>query len=312
MRPRAPSTSHSLALRAPRFAFVDQVAFDVEGHCYYLEDGVEEGNTFAHNLGAYIHPIGPPAGGSGQGGETFEERAEATQPADAGAAAFYVSNPNNDLIGNAASGGVSGFAYPVLPKPIGLSRAVNIVPSARPFGLFQGNTAHSAGYYSLQTGGCMYFGGKLWEEQSGSTYRLKYNSGRTAFPNREATAATTPLLSNNKVWLCNNGLLFWGERLNVDKWTSHDSIHSVFLLSRSTVTEMYASPTSGNAASGFPGTRSDWEVQSGIQLYDTGTQTILDDATFANFKYQPQLGWYRPAAIHSMTHSDQFKPEGTD
>ena len=287
------------------------VAFDVAGHCYYLEDGVEEGNTFAHNIGAYVHPIGPPAGGVSQSGETFEERPEATQPADAGAAAFYVSNPNNDVIGNAASGGVSGFAYPVLHKPIGLSRTVQIVPAARPFGIFQGNTAHSSGYYSLQTGGCMYFGGSLWEEpQSGGTYKLKYNSGRSAFPNRDAGPSDTPLLSNNKVWLCNSGLLFWGERLNINKWTSHDSIRAVFLLSRSVVTEMYASASSGNAASGFPGTRSDYEVQTGIQLYDTGTQTILDQATFANFRYRPELGWYRPCAIHSMTHSDQFKPEG--
>lgn len=287
------------------------VAFDAAGHCYYLEDGVEEGNTFAHNLGAYVHPIGPPAGGVSQSGETFEERPEATQPADAGAAAFYVSNPNNDIIGNAASGGVSGFAYPVLQKPIGISRTVPIVPAARPFGIFQGNTAHSSGYYSLQTGGCMYFGGSLWEEpQSGGTFKLKYNSGRSAFPNRDAGPSDTPLLSNNKVWLCNNGVLFWGERMNIDKWTSHDSIHAVFLLSRSVITEMYASATSGNAASGFPGTRSDYEVQAGIQLYDTGTQTILDQTTFANFRYQPELGWYRPCAIHSMTHSDQFKPEG--
>ena len=287
------------------------VAFDVDGHCFYLEDGVEEGNTFAHNLAAYIHAIGPPAGGSSQSGETFEERTEATQPADAGAAGFYVSNPNNDLIGNAASGGVSGFAYPVLPKPIGVSRNVNIVPSARPWGLFQGNSAHGAGYFSLQTGGCMYFGGKLWEEQYGGTWRLKYTSGRTAFPNRDVDAASTPLLSNNKVWLCNAGALFWGERLNMDKWTSYDCIHSVFLLSRSILTDAYISARSGNSlAAGFPGTRSDWEVQAGFQLYDTGTQTILDDITFANWKYRPELGWYRPAALHSMTHSDQFKPEG--
>ena len=287
------------------------VAFDAAGHCYYLEDGVEEGNTFAHNLGAYVHPIGPPAGGVSQSGETFEERPEATQPADAGAAAFYVSNPNNDLIGNAASGGVSGFAYPVLQKPIGISRTAQIVPAARPFGIFQGNTAHSSGYFSLQTGGCMYFGGSLWEEpQSGGAFKLKYNSGRSAFPNRDASPSETPLLSNNKVWLCNNGLLFWGERMNVDKWTSYESIHAVFLLSRSIITKMHASASSGNPASGFPGTRSDYEVQAGIQLYDTGTQTILDQSNFANFRYQPELGWYRPCAIHSMTHSDQFKPEG--
>jgi hypothetical protein len=33
------------------------VAYDVEGHCFYLEDGVEERNTFAFNLAALVHPI---------------------------------------------------------------------------------------------------------------------------------------------------------------------------------------------------------------------------------------------------------------
>lgn len=33
------------------------VAFDVYGFCYYLEEGVEENNTISHNLAAYVHTI---------------------------------------------------------------------------------------------------------------------------------------------------------------------------------------------------------------------------------------------------------------
>lgn len=40
----------------------------------------------------------------------------------------------------------AGFIYPVLPKPIGPSRGVNIVPASRPMLRFDGNTAHSSGY----------------------------------------------------------------------------------------------------------------------------------------------------------------------
>lgn len=40
----------------------------------------------------------------------------------------------------------AGFIYPVLPKPIGFSRGVNIVPASRPMLGFDGNTAHSSGY----------------------------------------------------------------------------------------------------------------------------------------------------------------------
>ncbi len=31
--------------------------FDVHGHCFYLEDGVEERNVLESNLAAYVHPI---------------------------------------------------------------------------------------------------------------------------------------------------------------------------------------------------------------------------------------------------------------
>jgi hypothetical protein len=36
----------------------ENVAYDVTGFCYYLEDGVEEDNTLSYNLAAHIHFIG--------------------------------------------------------------------------------------------------------------------------------------------------------------------------------------------------------------------------------------------------------------
>mmetsp|Transcript_4538 Transcript_4538/g.8387 ORF Transcript_4538/g.8387 Transcript_4538/m.8387 type:complete len:133 (+) Transcript_4538:2553-2951(+) len=38
----------------------ENVAYDVTGFCYYLEDGVEEDNTLSYNLAAHIHFIGSP------------------------------------------------------------------------------------------------------------------------------------------------------------------------------------------------------------------------------------------------------------
>jgi hypothetical protein len=32
----------------------DNVAFDILGHCFFLEDGVEVNNTFRNNLGADV------------------------------------------------------------------------------------------------------------------------------------------------------------------------------------------------------------------------------------------------------------------
>jgi hypothetical protein len=137
----------------------NNVGFSVDGSCFYLEDGVEERNTLAGNFAGLVRPIGPPAGGAGQEGATVAESAAVAQPADAAAAGFYMTNPNNDLVGNAASGGALGFAVLVLEKPIGLSRDVAIVPAARPWGRFARNTAHSSGYFAVQTSACMYFGG---------------------------------------------------------------------------------------------------------------------------------------------------------
>lgn len=51
----------------------ENVAFDIIGSCYYLEDGLEEFNTIEQNLAAFVHVIGCPAGGYGQDGQTFAE-----------------------------------------------------------------------------------------------------------------------------------------------------------------------------------------------------------------------------------------------
>lgn len=48
----------------------ENVAFHVDGSCFYLEDGVEEQNVFQQNLAAFIHVIGVPASGPSQSGTT--------------------------------------------------------------------------------------------------------------------------------------------------------------------------------------------------------------------------------------------------
>lgn len=83
----------------------ENVAYDVTGYCYYLEDGVEEENTFSFNLAAFIHSIGPePPGGNGQTTDYYQESSVLTLPADVTASGFYITNVHNNLIGNSASG----------------------------------------------------------------------------------------------------------------------------------------------------------------------------------------------------------------
>ena len=100
----------------------ENVAYDVTGYCYYLEDGVEEENTLSFNLAAHIHFISSPAIGRGQQVNTVVKSLTLTLPADITASGFYITNVHNRIIGNVAVGGWSGFVFPVLNYPIGAHR----------------------------------------------------------------------------------------------------------------------------------------------------------------------------------------------
>lgn len=84
----------------------ENVAYDVTGYCYYLEDGVEEFNTLSFNLAAHIHTLGPnmPWGDSQSIDYLYDETDVLTLPADVTASGFYITNIHNYIKGNAASG----------------------------------------------------------------------------------------------------------------------------------------------------------------------------------------------------------------
>ena len=103
-----------------RVTVARNVAFDVVGHCLYLEDGVEEENVIAFNLFAHVHVVGKPVGNSGtsQWLDDVFDSAHLREPSDSTASAFYLSNAWNNVTGNAATGGFAGFHFPILPKPV--------------------------------------------------------------------------------------------------------------------------------------------------------------------------------------------------
>merc|ERR1711916_225109 len=107
-------------------------------------------------------------GGFGQPGERFVESRDLLNPADASAAGFYITNAMNDIIGNSASGGWTGFAFPNLPRPILEHRTLDLgrkQPENRPTKTFDGNVAHSSGYH-WNRGSCIYVGGLLFHDAS--------------------------------------------------------------------------------------------------------------------------------------------------
>jgi len=207
------------------------VAFDIVGHCYYLESGAEENNVISYNLGALVHPIGHFSGFKGQETEMTFSSADLggnpAIPADAAASPFYISNMRNKIQHNAAVGGFSGFAMVSLPKVIGALPAdffgdSSFAPFNRP-GLpdgFYGNSARSSTTW-WNMAPAFYVGGILWlDENSGD---LLYIPGRSLAnarkPVNDDGSNAWYTFVNNKASLCEVGGGDWNKR---SKWYNTD------------------------------------------------------------------------------------------
>ncbi|EGC32074.1 hypothetical protein DICPUDRAFT_82065 [Dictyostelium purpureum] len=290
------------------------VAFDVRGHCYYLEDGVEMDNTLSFNLAAYVHPIGRPAGGPSQIGEIFVESDSLRQPADCSASGFYITNAWNTIIGNSASGGWAGYAFPNLEKPIGNHRSVQMIPKAYPTKVFEGNTGHSSGYFFV-SGSTIYVGANLTYNpvdnllyyDSGRFERFTYTNGTVISGNE------VPMRFNNtKIWLSHYGIGHWGVFVEVVSYESHDNVRSAMLFGEAWLSNAIVNGNSNNIA------RSINITKQGFQYYDTYVKTILTRINFRNyFKYSNSPNDCKcnndeadNRLIISMTHGDVFKPQG--
>ncbi len=107
----------------------DNVCYDHLGHGYFLEDGAETGNALHHNLGVLSRR---PA------------VADRLLPSDDRPATFWVTNPDNSLIGNAAAGSDAfGFWYALPDVPRGFSAGQPDRPTRTPLLAFTNNVAHS-------------------------------------------------------------------------------------------------------------------------------------------------------------------------
>mmetsp|Transcript_20238 Transcript_20238/g.42749 ORF Transcript_20238/g.42749 Transcript_20238/m.42749 type:complete len:1211 (-) Transcript_20238:513-4145(-) len=273
----------------------ENVLFDVIGHCVYLEDGVEENNKITYNLAALVHFIGSPASDLGQQIAEVTQSANLAIPADIAAAGFYITNTNNEIVGNAASGGWTGFSFPLLDAPIGLHRNVAMKPSARPMLRFEGNSAHSSSFW-YQSAGAMYFGGKLYIEND----VLIYDAGRqerdtcTKLLEPDKGCRTTDdlwmTLRSTKVYLTmGNGLTHWGKRVEIIKYEASDVGLGLSILGFDWVDQMLVQCRTGlapqlpcKAGSGC----NDWETAGrywtsrGFEWYDTNQAHILTNITF--------------------------------
>ncbi|KAJ3285678.1 Fibrocystin-L [Rhizoclosmatium sp. JEL0117] len=315
----------------------NNVAYDITANCFYIEDGIEEDNTFSFNLAAHIHFLGAPTKSTNFGTQildtVLQDPLDLIVPTDVSAACFYITNPKNSFIGNAASGGWAGFSFPGMPAPIGLAASITgITPSARPLKQFEGNSAHSTGFWWGNAAG-VYIGGLLKTEANGTT---SYNPGRVNSVHAET--CLTPLatgtscsvqnylwmrFNNTKVFLGNKGLMHWGVRVEVVKYEGHDLGTSASVFGQVWIDKMLAICRTNNTLipyiSGCPNTSwwkcalrdtSYWTNFLGFSWYDVNQNHIISNTTFRSCtdKWAPAIYNTNMAVFQFLTHSDQFAP----
>jgi hypothetical protein len=141
----------------------NNVTYNIVGHCFFLEDGIEHGNEFVHNLAIQIkcHTSKPcvPTNLAASGERpNFENRQAIRQngqnskdvllPSDNTVAAYWITNPDNTYRDNVAAGSDENGFWMSLPEhPNGAfqdsdaSKAT--FPRAMKIREFKGNVAHS-------------------------------------------------------------------------------------------------------------------------------------------------------------------------
>ena len=137
----------------------NNVTYNNIGHCFFLEDAVEHGNQFVHNLGILTkcHPDAPcvptdlgPFGS--EGGKNFDAAGQNAKdillPSDNTASTFWITNPDNIYRDNVAAGSdATGFWFALPEHPTGKFEgtpiSANTWPRRTRVREFKGNTAHS-------------------------------------------------------------------------------------------------------------------------------------------------------------------------
>src|SRR6187455_128620 len=141
----------------------NNVTYNTVGHCFFLEDGIEHGNQFVHNLGiqAKCHtskPCVPTRLAAAGENANFDDRQavrangqaskDVLLPSDNTVATYWITNPDNIFRDNVAAGSDSNGFWMSLPEhPQGKFEGTEIAaktwPRRTPFREFKGNVAHS-------------------------------------------------------------------------------------------------------------------------------------------------------------------------
>src|SRR6188474_1567768 len=139
----------------------NNVTYNIVGHCFFLEDGIEHGNEFVRNLAIQIkcHPSKAcvpsnlaPNGEISESRQTIRQASmsgkDTLLPSDNTVAAYWITNPDNTFIDNVAAGSdENGFwlSLPMHPQGqfAGTEISKTIWPRRTPVRAFRRNTSHS-------------------------------------------------------------------------------------------------------------------------------------------------------------------------
>ena len=125
------SFNRAVNIHATNYITVERnVIYNIMGGSFFLEDGVEIGNTFQYNLAVFI------------------KTSSSLLNEDVTPAAFWATNPNNTWIHNAVAGGTHfGWWFRLLDNPDGPSFTTNYCPKKIPLGRFYNNSVHAVGRF---------------------------------------------------------------------------------------------------------------------------------------------------------------------
>jgi cell migration-inducing and hyaluronan-binding protein len=135
----------------------NNVTYNTVGHCFFLEDGIENGNQFIRNLAIQTkcHTSKPcvptnlaAAGEVFPAGRNGQQSKEVLLPSDNTVASFWITNPDNVYRDNVAAGSDSNGFWMSLPEhPNGKFEGSEISRNTWPRNMrlreFKGNVAHS-------------------------------------------------------------------------------------------------------------------------------------------------------------------------
>jgi hypothetical protein len=109
------------------------VGYRVQGHNFFVEDGIETHNVIRNNLAISSLTV------------------TNMLQTDISVASFWVTNPTNDFYGNHAAGSdFYGIWYEIKPNPDGPSATSDVCPIGNPLGNVHDNVAHSNTRFGLR------------------------------------------------------------------------------------------------------------------------------------------------------------------